>query len=227
MGKPNTWHSGGQLNQYGMGCVLPLKTIYYKYPDNFMIFDPAGFLNEEDSSYNNVWVIKEGKLVGLKSCWDATITDFGDAVYDTYGRLLNIKKIFDFRNMRIEDKVLHTVLENLDKKSFENEQDRYDAHDKAWEEFEQKWYPIHPNHDEMALGELIECAKLLYERKDSEPLIMNGKVQFDPKNEYLSCIGVIKNTVSKSPDIIKKYMDWLDLSIDRTEIEKILKSALE
>jgi len=92
-GKPNIRHSGGTLADYTNG-ELPLHTMYYKYPDSFIVFDFRWG--------NDLWVIKDGKFKELKSIKDIKESDLGEAAYDYYGRLTNVKTVEDIKAIGVE-----------------------------------------------------------------------------------------------------------------------------
>ena len=55
-GKSILWHSGGSLRKFNINDELPLKTIYYKYPDDMIVY---AYGYSKDVS-EDVWVIKNG-----------------------------------------------------------------------------------------------------------------------------------------------------------------------
>ncbi len=86
-----TWHSGGILRDLDEN--LPLKTIYYKYPDDFIV------LNFDMKSF---WIIKDRRFVEFKSCEDMTEQDLKGNVYGYYGALLNVNSLEDFAQLEID-----------------------------------------------------------------------------------------------------------------------------
>lgn len=82
--------SGGGLRGYVSGSKLPLKTLHYKYPDNFLILDGnCGILH----------TIKDGKLYSTESISELKeIDNYSlEYVYGYNGEELNIKNIEDIK----------------------------------------------------------------------------------------------------------------------------------
>jgi len=96
-GGPCVWHSGGMLRNFNENSNLPLKTLYYKYPDNFVVFD-------FNFNCDNCWIIKNKKFQEIKNHEDITENDLGETVYDYFGRELNISKVEDFHQLKKEYK---------------------------------------------------------------------------------------------------------------------------
>ena len=87
------WHSGGLMRSYVDGDELPLKTMYYKYPNNFMIFD---YIDYDDECF--IHIVKDKKI--YKTCDLNDIKDeyFEDnkLVVSYYGSsILNFKSVSD------------------------------------------------------------------------------------------------------------------------------------
>lgn len=82
------WHSGGYMLGYVNGETVPVKTIYYKYPTNFIIFDEL--LNERSAI---IHIIKESKVLKTVSLDSFKDEDFEsiDGIFDYYGVELNLK----------------------------------------------------------------------------------------------------------------------------------------
>lgn len=87
------WHSGGLLRSYADGDELPLTTMYYKYPNNFMIFD---YMDYNDECF--IHIIKEGKVYKTCTLKDMKNEYFKDnkLVVTYYGSaILNLKSVED------------------------------------------------------------------------------------------------------------------------------------
>lgn len=84
-----TWHSGGRMVGFDNGDEVPLQTLYYKRPSNFMILD-----ENSQNSTPILHVIKDGKVYGTFNVEDFNDNLFKDnsLVLDYYGRAINIKE---------------------------------------------------------------------------------------------------------------------------------------
>lgn len=84
----NTWHSGGRMVGFDNGDEVPLKTLYFKRPSNFMVFD--------ENSYDGkplLHVIRDGKVYGTFDVenFDDNLFNDNDLVLTYYGQPINIK----------------------------------------------------------------------------------------------------------------------------------------
>lgn len=115
------WHSGGRMISFTDGDEVPVKTMYYKYPDNFMIFDHNSYFGD---CY--VHIIKDKKV--FKTC---TVTDMKDEyfvgnelVVSYYGaKIFNIKSVQDMKdyiNASLEFNKLRTNLDKDTTKAMDN-----------------------------------------------------------------------------------------------------------
>jgi hypothetical protein len=229
-GQEQTWHSGGRLKHYGPDDDLPLTTWYYKYPENFMIFDYR---------YECVMVIiiKDGKYCCIKNYPDLTEQDLQGAVYDYYGEKLEIKTMQDFHDIKDHDAQLDKDLEALHKRYFingifdamQNNKEYYesvkDEHNKERDvllkAFTDRWYSVDPYQNEKQLGEYLECLFYLALRKDDEP-----KEWDHPKEKYEACKKAIRDFIAKYPDIVERYINWVScLDEELTTIRLLIGSA--
>jgi len=137
LGNKPLFYSGGSLKEYVFNEKLPLRTLYYKYPDNFIIFDP---------DFNNVCVIKNGCLVKIYNTYRLLKQeDMGDGVYNDYGNEYNIKTLEDFER-------LYNDYIEICKKIDSGTKDK-----DIWSSFNKKWYKEDTYTDEKYLGELLSC----------------------------------------------------------------------
>lgn len=81
--KRNTWHSGGRLKSYNTGDTVPIKTLYYKLPKDFLILS-------DDLDYNNIQihVIEDSKVVETTK-----LNDLDDSFFNKYETVLNCRGI--------------------------------------------------------------------------------------------------------------------------------------
>lgn len=88
----DTWHSGGSMREYNNGDSVPLKTLYYNRPKNFIIFD------ENDYEGNPIiHIIKDGKVFGTFRLSEAnpSLFDDNELVFNYYGGTIKIKSVQD------------------------------------------------------------------------------------------------------------------------------------
>lgn len=135
------WHSGGRMICFKDGDEVPVETMYYKYPDNFMIFDHNSYFGD-----CNVHIIKDKKV--FKTCTVTTMKDEyfvgNELVVSYYGsRIFNIKSVqemkdyindsLEFNKLRADiDKDTTKAMDNFMKcfrltQSIENIKDKKDA----------------------------------------------------------------------------------------------------
>lgn len=93
--KDGIWYSGGHMTGYVTGEVLPTKTLYYKYPSNFLIFDEMLF---EHSAM--IHIVKDSKVFKTVLLDEFDENYFGSIhnVYNYYGIELNLKNKKDMRD---------------------------------------------------------------------------------------------------------------------------------
>jgi hypothetical protein len=92
---------GGLMRSFSKNSNLPLQTMYYKYPDSFIVID--AYFPKSDDTYaeSNFLEIKDKKIsrVGWIEDHHKSI-DFSLPIYDNRGSLLNIRKYEDIEKMR-------------------------------------------------------------------------------------------------------------------------------
>lgn len=197
--KPNTWHSGGRLREFNKESELPLKTWYYKYPQNFIAYD---FYYDE----GDIWIIKNGKFESYKHINELTENDLGEAVYAYYGAELNINNIDDFKTIKIE------------RNEFEDSDNKQD-----WDTFYSKWYKEDKHELEKQLGEYLDCFAGIEPRKDEEIFSW-----WNPMEEYLACKDAIKKFINNNEDIVEKYFYWYEGAVEEEcEMRKLLNRIYE
>ena len=227
--EPVIYHSGGSLRGYGIGDELPIQTSYYKYPEDFIIFDyrfDRESLKDTASEYNiqaNVFVVKKGKLKSVK--WDEKLvkSDLGLAVVDNYGRFLNISTLEDFKLIKNDFREAMKSLEEREKKLFPNGlfktmTDNFEEYESKRDEliqireetigaFNEKWIDIRRFEIERSIGEWLDCIQYFGISINNSP---------DPEREVkdidslTACIKKIKEIIEENPDAISRYVKWQD-----------------
>jgi hypothetical protein len=226
--EPDTWHSGGQLRDFDESSELPLKTWYYKYPPNFIVFDFRW-----DSK--NVWVIRDGKFKEFKSYTKLIEDDLGETVYDYYGNELNIKTLQDFHDIKIDEKYTKELHDKYEKEFFpegvfnviKNRTEYYNSVKDEWDKirektygaFNKKWYFEDKYKLEKQLGEYLECLFYLGVMKDGEVYEWHN-----PMEEYLACKTAMINFIKNNDEIVDKYISWLELT---PEEEKDIREIIQ
>jgi len=211
------WWSGGSLNSYGEEDKLPLKTLWYQYPENFMIYDYRW-------DYEDVWIIRDGKFRRFCSFKELTEDDIVgiEAVYDYHGTPINIQTIEDFSAIKedfgrrseehrlIEKSFfpkgsIRTIKENLEE--FESKKDAYyQKLDEINEKYANRWSVSNPYEQEENFGALLDCFIYWRGEKDREPL----KDIIVPKREYEGCKLTMKKIIMDNPDVVEKYKAWIN-----------------
>lgn len=98
---------GGNFLKFNKGDKLPLKTLYYQYPDNFIVY-------HNRTSEKIISIIKNGVFLKTKYLKEISTTDLTELIVDIKGTPLNIKKISDFEIIH-ENKVFATNTDILSK----------------------------------------------------------------------------------------------------------------
>ncbi len=98
---------GGNFLKFNKGDKLPLKTLYYQYPDNFIVY-------HNRTSEKIISIIKNGVFLKTKYLKEISTTDLTELIVDTKGTPLNINKVSDFEIIH-ENKVFATNTDILSK----------------------------------------------------------------------------------------------------------------
>jgi hypothetical protein len=126
----HTWHSGGNLITYQKYSLLPLKTMYYEYPNDFVILLKP-IVNRFEAA-----LVKNGQFHGFVR--DGENTEGFSYYYSDRGEKLNINHAKQVRQYLNEYKLVYSDREN-----------------KKIEKFKEKW--VQPLTVEQRIGELHQC----------------------------------------------------------------------
>jgi len=187
-------HSGGLLRKFNINDELPLKTIYYKYPNNMIIYAYG--------HWNDVWIIKDKKLkehyYDLK--YIETIS-LSVPVYNYMGNEMNIKTVEDF------------VLCNDDyEEAFKN---------RDYNDFNKKWFVEDKFKDVKYLGELLECYYYVSVTKNWKWEFVNYKKDYtECKNAIRRCIESDPGVVERYFKWLSDSVEEIEL---RSVINEILR----
>lgn len=238
------FYSGGFLRSFDYNEELPLVTLYYKYPKNFIIYNYR--TERKDAEYidvsGNIFVIKDGML--KKVIWNDQVEekDFGDSVVDYYGRELNIKSIDDIKNIKEEFKEYEEKRITLEKELFpegkwnvlRNNYEEYMKRKPKLEEiikntygrFNKKWFKEDLYEKEKKLGELLEV--LLFYIQEIAFLKEKNDIKYlqEFEAEYKECCKMTKEFLNNNKGIVDKYMEWLADKSLIWKIEKVVNGLL-
>jgi hypothetical protein len=238
--KYETWHSGGTLASYTKKSKLPLHTWYYKYPNDFIVYDYR-------SAYKDIWIIKNSKFESFKSAYNK-IDDFFKPVYDYYGKELDINNPQDFVKIKEENSYYNKLYSQLEQKLLKNINQYINTNKKYNDVFEvfkdmaeysveqrefientleenskktlcvftNKWYLEDIYGEEKQLGEYLYCLNYLYNIKDEQKRF---EYETDYAKEYIECKNIVENYLNNNNDLLQRYFDWLD---NKKEKQKIL-----
>lgn len=224
------FHSGGTLQFFEEGDEVPTQTMYYKYPNNFIIYNYR--------SIAPAHLIKDGKVVCTKNIELFTKSDWEnvEVVIDYYGNLINVHSTQDcldlFNDFKayqaIEQPILNNGLEMLNriKKATELEKEslweeyhknneiRKKKQEEAAEKYLKKWILKDPYKNEKKLGEALDCLMDTYNEKDYKP---SSYVRETPTERYLACKSYVKDILKNNPGIIERYMQWVEVDKEKAE----------
>lgn len=192
--KYGIWHSGGSLRKFNINDELPLKTIYYKYPDNMIIY-AYGYCTD-------IWIVKDKMLKEHYSDLNNINTiDLNVPVYDYMGNELNIKTIEDF------------ILCNDDYGvAFNNGN---------YKDFRSKWFAEDKFKDVKHLGELLECYYYARASKDWEWEFIDYKKNYiEVKNAVRRCIEGDPGVVERYFEWLEDSVEEVEL---RSVLNEILR----
>lgn len=211
------WHSGGQLRDFGEDDELPLKTLYYQYPNDFMVYDYR-------FDYTDVWVIRNGKFekrVPYTELTEDEVTS-NTAVYDYNGTLLNIKTLADFNKMKSDFNNRLQEYKLVDKELFpegslkmiKTNLDEYERlvpiRETKYKEIDAKysheWVLEDPNDEEASFGAMIDCYLFTRSFKDEESI----KDVVVPHRDYQACKMTMKRIINENPEIVERFKAWVN-----------------
>lgn len=208
------WHSGGSLASYDKGEELPLKTIYYQYPNDFMVYDYRW-------DYTDVWVIRNGQFEKLVPFMELTEEEMNVPVFDYYGNPLTIQSLVDFQLIKEDFKERFEALTAVEKeffpegirKSFKDDPESFEAKSQAWqkrqeevsEKYAGKWVVEKDHAKEREFGGLLDCYVYLLLRKEEKPI-----ASIDPRQDYEACRLTLQRIMKETPDIVDRFKAWVN-----------------
>lgn len=211
---------GGKLITYNKGDKLPLRELWYKYPNNFIVLDN----NTEEYEDNFRWlvhIIKDGKYFNTVELKDFNNKDLGQATYDYHGNLLNIKSKDDMYKV-IGLKNEHKDKQNKLEKSYFPEGvfecintniQKYDYLEKEYDnklneinkKYNKQIYLKNKDYDVCLFGEYLNLAIDAYNTRDKE------KDSFRDYEQYYTQIKTtMKDFLNSQPkELLNKYFAWV------------------
>ena len=227
---PSFWdgeigHMGGSLKHYKIGDCVPINTLYYNYPPDFIIVDYRN-LN------NNLNIIKDGVLDSQQKMSDLNeilpkpesflivvpvYNNFGEKIkINTFKDILDINKDF---NKKVDD--FFTTRGKMTKNSgltlefSDNEKKEYFKKIKLLKNnFESKWHIVEKDQDLMRFGEIIDC---LYGMVDEGA---------EKNTDANALFDMARKAIKDDKNIIGRYCAWLKINVDFSE-DKLVKFLRE
>lgn len=235
----NTIHIGGYLRNFIIGSKLPIKTKYYKYPENFCIFDYRCF-------DNNIHIVRNGIYNKYVHASKFSESDLQNYWIDYYGNSINIQNIEDiqlitndFKKYRIlRNEIIQkydiSKLLNIARKMKDDQEEfgkiigefneiinKCDAllkkRDKELSEINimDKWYR-NEYVKEKQFGEFWKAFDNREKRVSESSLL-----EYNYEQEYVDCKDAFKNFIKSNSGIIDKYIKWQKLS--HKDIDKLME----
>ncbi|MDF2880171.1 MAG: hypothetical protein K0R54_728 [Clostridiaceae bacterium] len=206
-----TVHSGGSLLSFGTNDRLPLKTLYYKYPENFCVFDYRG--------NKDVFIIKDGKFKEIKKYYKLKKADIGDSVVNYYGTEISINNLGDFKRIsndfnntfkkyengkkELLPKGFNETLKNYREEFKSKESELNELTEKTFGVFNKKWVADDKYMNEKDFGELLLCyIKFEVASEDSD--------KHYSKEDHMACKKALLDFMSEHKNIEYSYVKWLD-----------------
>jgi len=179
------WHSGGLLRTFHSGDEVPIKTLYYEYPKDFIVV-----LDREIDNYDLAY-FKEGMFIdfcNIENIQDRMIIN--NNIYSELGRKLKIYTIEDLERYIRERK------------------EEWEKEDRNFLKFNAKW-----NYDiplKFRLGELFECYFYTVKQIEMKDSFMNweeelDKIASDIINFYIDFPQTYNNFIAEN-----NLKDWGD-----------------
>ena len=223
------WRSGGQLRNFCEGDELPLNTLHYKYPKDFIIYD----YRFDDF----IFVIKDGKFKEFKEIEEVEQSDFGDATYGYLGLKMNVEKPEDLKKIKAEFSSAAREFDRLGKElfpggiftaikeTFQEFSSKADEltkiREKTMGKFWEKWASTYDDQLERSFGELISCIVSEESLKDDEFKIK--KLRDNERQKEAK--EIILDYIDENEGIVDKYLKWLDDEV--VDKEKLKSFILE
>ena len=211
--EPMTWHSGGKLNTYNEGDLLPLRTTYYRYPDNFLIYD-----YRSDSGI--VFVVSDGRFNRTTTIKELSEEDIKVPVYGYYGNQWNIQNLNDLTQIHMDfidrmEKMKENTLKHFPKgirESFLEDPEGFaeisEAHSAERQDIidnSRDWSVPNPYEKEQELGEAVDCYIHHRERRNDQVYPHDN-----PREEFESCRDYLQNLLLSDEQLIRNYKNWVD-----------------
>jgi len=174
-----TSHLGGSMQEYKVGDSVPTKTIYYEYPNIFLIYLQDGFSKEE----YDFALFKDEQFEGFYK--------LNDIELDKYENIFS--NVYDYRGRKLKVNSKEDILEYL--KQCVEEYNK-EIGKRNFIEFYSKW--CEDISLENQLGELFECLyfKMLMDNGRKVEDIKNDIIYF--KDKYKE---VYNNFIEKYPEM--------------------------
>ncbi|MFF2531440.1 hypothetical protein ACFVS2_21270 [Brevibacillus sp. NPDC058079] len=208
------WHSGGQLRSFIPGDELPLKTLYYQYPESFMVYDY--YFDNTD-----VWIVKDGAFVETVEVDSLTDEQVNCPVYDYHGNELTISTANDFSDIKVEHRLTLEKMKQVefsffqkgaidaiknDLAYFQSKEAEYRKSTNAVrEEYSSKWYKKVENQHCIDFGSFLECFFYLRLRKDDKPF----RDIILPADDYEACRATLKRLMKHHSGLVEEYREWV------------------
>ena len=177
-----TSHLGGSMQEYKVGDSVPTKTIYYEYPNIFLIYLQDGFSKEE----YDFALFKDEQFEGFYK--------LNDIELDKYENIFS--NVYDYRGRKLKVKSRKGILEYL--KQLLEEYNK-EIGKRNFIKFYNKWCEVISLENQ--LGELFEC---LYFKK----LMDNGRKLKEIKNDIIDFKKEYEEVYNQ---FIKKYPEMENL----------------
>jgi len=212
--KPVTWHSGGSLTGYDEESDLPLHTLYYQYPADFMVYD---YRDEE----RLIWIFRNEKFVRLTTLSELKEEDVVGTVYTYHGNELTIASRQDFEQIVVDEEERFKGLKNSEKQIFpegyrisietiqqegfeENQQALHKLYREVNERFSTKWLAQTPDRDLKNFGEALDVYSFHLMGKDEKP-----SAGYEPKKLYSACRRYVQDLMEQDNTLVERYVAWL------------------
>lgn len=214
-GEIGTWHSGGSLMSYTIGEELPLKTLYYQYPDNFIVFDLQ-------FSVEKLFIVENGILKDMKPISKLVDGEVERPVFNKYGTQLNIESKQDFYDyskecMAVDEKVSELRGKHFPKGIMAAIRKDYEEYEKQKVLFEKEredtlagiktkeWYVEDLHILEKDFGEAIDC--YIYSKGIENDGMSSDSIRL--MNDVDAVKSLLKKLMKENEGIVEKYKQWL------------------
>lgn len=222
--------SGGMLRSFEREDELPLHTLYYRYPKDFMVLD----VRQKDP---DVWIFKNGTFHEFTFLEALTEDEFLTPVFDYKGEELQVTSKEDIQHVQVALENIKNQLSELEDVYFPNGYSRTASEEpelfdqqfdlfikeqrRILQAFSEQWY-VQSYKDEKHFGQLLDAFLTVKDNRYDVNLMTSG---VDVEANYQLCKQYIQDLLLHKPNLVEEYRIWLqnDALLQGIDFESLLQ----